>query len=131
MEPAKVVIRFADGRILKGYTNDFFPKKPAFHVGRGPSERGSQVAVDDLKAIFFVRDFEGDPDYVDRKEFTGQQSRFGKKMEITYYDGEVAVGSVLGYDPQRAGFFMVPSDDNSNNLKVFVVSAAVKHIRFL
>ncbi|MCL4475041.1 MAG: hypothetical protein M1508_02270 [Nitrospirae bacterium] len=32
MEPVKIVIRYADGRLIKGYTNDFSPKKSSFHL---------------------------------------------------------------------------------------------------
>ena len=131
MKPAKIVIRFADGKMLKGYTNDFFPKKPSFHVGKSPSEKGSRVSVNDLKAVFFVKDFDGNPYYDDSKEFSEDETYLGRRVEVTYRDGEVMVGTVLGYNPERPGFFMEPSDEQSNNAKVFVVSAAVKDLRFL
>ena len=131
MEQVKVVIRFADGRIVKGYTNDFFPKKPAFHVGSGPSDKGVQVSVQDLKAVFFVRDFEGNPDYDESKVFPEGRSVQGRKVQVTFKDGETLTGAVLGYDPNRPGFFMIPPDERSNNLRVFVVSAAVNKFDFL
>ncbi len=131
MEQVKVVIRFADGKIVKGYTNDFFPKKPAFHVGSGPSDKGIQVSVQDLKAVFFVRDFEGNPDYDESMAFPEGRSVQGRKVQVTFKDGETLTGAVLGYDPNRPGFFMIPPDERSNNLRIFVVSAAVNKFDFL
>jgi len=134
MEPVKVVIRYANGRLLKGYTNDFFPNKPSFHVNPveiGNKDRGVEVLVNQLKAVFFVKDFDGDPSRYDRKNFAGGGQLSGRKAEVKFADGEVIVGSTLGYDPKRPGFFITPADSQSNNLRVFVVSLAVRAFRFL
>ena len=32
MEKVKIVCRYLDGKIIKGYTQDFFPNKPSFHI---------------------------------------------------------------------------------------------------
>lgn len=50
---------------------------------------------------------------------------------MTFKDGEVLVGLTLGYDPNRLGFFVIPVDTQSNNLRVFVVSSAMSKFRFL
>ena len=55
----------------------------------------------------------------------------GKKIEATFKDGEVLVGTTTGYDTQRAGFFLFPADDKTNNTRTFVAAAAVKNVRFL
>jgi hypothetical protein len=52
-------------------------------------------------------------------------------MEVTFKDGEVLVGTTLGYDPSRPGFFIFPADPKSNNIRVFAVATAVKKVRFL
>jgi len=111
--------------------NDFFPSASVFEFREDASRDASRVAIDDLKAIFFVKELDGNPDYSDRKSFSDGETYLGEKIEVTYQDGEVAVGTVLSYDPERPGFLMAPSDENSNNIKVFVVSSAVKGIRFL
>lgn len=47
---------------MKGFVHDFYPNKPRFHV-YPPDSQGSQqaieVIVNDLKAVYFVRDFAG------------------------------------------------------------------------
>jgi hypothetical protein len=134
MEPVKVIMRYADGRLIKGYTNDFFPNKPLFHVRSIDSDRadkGVEVSIKELKAVFFVKDFTGNAAYYEEKKFPEGQRPSGRKVEVTFSDGEVLVGSTLGYDPSRPGFFVVPSDAQSNNLRVFVISSAVKKFRYL
>jgi hypothetical protein len=132
MEPVKIVIRYFDGRLFKGYTNDFFPNKPVFHVRPVESEfsdKGIEVSVMELKAVFFVKDFTGNPEHRELKQFTGQIP--GRKVEVTFADSEVIVGTTLGYDPARPGFFVTPADPASNNLRVFIISTSVKKFRYL
>jgi len=134
MEPVKVVVRYADGRILKGFTEDFLPTNPSFHVrlfNPETSEDSVEILVKDLKAVFFVREFLGDPNYMERKEFLEGAKVIGKGLEIIFKDGELIVGSSLNYDPERPGFFLSPADPQGNNLGIFVVSQAVRKVRYL
>jgi hypothetical protein len=129
----KVVVRFANGKILKGYTQDFFPNKDRFHLfptGK-PDALGVDVFVKDLKAIFLVRDFAGDPQYRERKKFVNGEKPSGRKLEVTFLDGELIVGYTFGYDRNRPGFFVLPADPKSNNIRVFVVASAVRQVRQL
>ena len=134
MELIKVVARFVDGRIIKGFVHDFLPNKPRFHM-YPPDPQASQQAIEvelsDLKAVFFVRDFEGNPQYQERKQFLdGEKPPQGRKVEVTFKDGEMLVGTTLGYDPHRSGFFIFPVDPQANNLRVFAVLKAVDKVRF-
>lgn len=130
MGPVKVVIRYADGRLVKGYTNDFFPNKPTLHVSAGPNDHGAVIRVGELKAVFFVKDFMGNPEHEESNAFDGRKPS-GRKAEVTFKDNEVIVGTTLGYDPGRLGFFLMPADPDSNNIRVFAVNAAVKGFRYL
>jgi hypothetical protein len=85
----------------------------------------------DLKAIFMVRDFTGDSLYKERKKYIEGEQPSGKKVEVTFIDGEVLVGTTLGYNPKRQGFFIFPADPKSNNIRVYVVSSAVEKVRYL
>jgi len=134
MEAVKVVIRYLNGRIIKGFTNDFFPNKPVFHLRPAdskPSDKGVEISVPELKAIFFVKDFAGNPPYNEKKAFGGGPQASGRRVEVIFSDGEVLVGVTLGYDPNRMGFFVTPVDTDSNNLRVFVVSKSVARFRYL
>ena len=90
-----------------------------------------QLDMKDIKALFFVKDFEGNRDYHERKEFNDADVAQGRKVEITFIDGETMQGSTVGYDSKRMGFFLIPTDPNGNNTRIFVVNAAVKEFRYL
>ena len=134
MEPSKIVARYRDGRTLKGTSQNFFPNKPVFHVHRagetGPGDL-VEVNVEDLKAVFFVRDFTGNPKHVERKQLAPGERAQGRLMEVTCKDGEVIVGTTTGYDPKRPGFFLFPIDPSTNNVRIFLVTSAVRTARFL
>jgi len=42
MEKLKVVVRFSDGKLIKGFTGDFFPDKERFHVIPAGNPSGGQ-----------------------------------------------------------------------------------------
>jgi hypothetical protein len=132
MERLKVVARYKDGKVIKGFTHDFFPNKDRFHLfpPDNPSANGFEVFISRLKAVFIVRDFIGNPQYNERKEYIEGEKFSGVKVEVAFEDGEVLFGSTLGYDPKRQGFFLIPADPNSNNIRIFVVSSALKNVRY-
>ena len=133
MEPIKIVARFLNGGIIKGCTQNFFPDKPSFHitpVDPTVSTIPIEIQLKDLKAIFFVRDFLGNRKYKEQKLPNGTKI-IGRKVEVTFKDKEVVIGSVLGYNPKKPGFFLSPSDPHSNNLNIFVVSRAVSKVNYL
>jgi hypothetical protein len=63
------------------------------------------VVIGRLKAVFIVRDFIRNPQCNERKEYMEGEKFSGVKVEGTFEDGEVIVGSTLGYDPKQQGFF--------------------------
>jgi uncharacterized protein DUF6982/PilZ domain-containing protein len=126
----KVVARFLDGRLVRGYTADFHPSKPQLHLSAEPYSNDTLLlALPEMKALFFVRDFAGDQTRIDRNEFgaTGQ----GRKVSVTFHDGETLMGTTLNYRGEGNGFFVQPADSRSNNLRVFVAPGAAQHVRFL
>ena len=56
MAPNKVVVKFKDSTVVKGKTSDFFPNKAQFHLEEINGEI-SEISIEDLKAVFFVKDF--------------------------------------------------------------------------
>jgi hypothetical protein len=130
----KVVVRYTDGRILKGMTADFFPTKDSFHVSvAGSAADADPVEVNrqDLKALFFVKDYAGNPQHVKRNEFDPAHPPVGRRIKVTFKDGEVLVGTTTGYQPSRPGFFVEPADPESNNERCYVVTAATAEVSFL
>jgi len=134
MEQVKLIVRYVDGRIVKGFTEDFSPNKDRFHLRLldNASGNGLQlICFKDLKALFFVRDFGGNPSYNERKAFMEGDRAQGRKVEVTFSDGEKLVGATLGYDPNRPGFFFFPVDDKCNNIKVFAIQSSVETVRYI
>ncbi len=127
----KIVVRYRDGQTLKGYTHDFNPARQQFSlwptVTAPPRERVI-VPLARLKGVFFVRDFAGNPAYVERADDTGP--RHGRRIEVTLVDDEVIVGRTLSYRADGHGFFVNPADALANNLRIFVVAGAVRQVRF-
>ncbi len=120
MERVKVVTPYADGGTLKGFSQDFSPNKDRFHLFPADKPSGAviEVLMKDLKAIFMVRDLAGDPQYKERKKYAENEKPSGRKVEVTFFDREVLVGSTLGYDPKRQGFFSLSCRPKSNNTRV-------------
>jgi hypothetical protein len=130
----KVVARFADGRVVKGMTADFFPGRETFHVSVALAAPGSgsvEIRVKDLKAVFFVKDLTGNPSHVDKKEFDQSRPPAGRRIKVVFNDGEVLVGTTQGYQPGRPGFFVVPADPEANTERCYVVSAFAREVGFL
>jgi len=126
----KVIARFNDGRIVAGYTNNFHPSKEQLHLFSNPRQGESTfIPLAQLKALFFVREFSGNPALIESKDFIDPPQ--GRKVEVTFHDNEVMVGSTLGYRGEGNGFFLHPADGRSNNLRVFVTASGVRRLRFL
>lgn len=128
----RIVARFQDGRLMKGFTTDFLPGKDRFHLT--PEEQGTaakpvEVPVPELKALFFVRSFEGDPQHHRSNE--PNQGGPGRRLRIVFKDGETMVGITQGYDRSRPGFFVIPVDPAGNNERCFVVTAATQEVAFV
>ena len=126
-----VVARYRSGEVVKGYTQDFVPDRPLFHV----LPRGSQVSVAvktaELKAVFFVRDLMGNKLRQKNRKFPAVDSgpQTGRRIAVLFEDGELIVGHAQTYGPEKAGFFVFPADPNGNNLRIYVLRAATKQVK--
>jgi len=127
-----VVARFRDGRLLKGTTQDFAPNRESFHiyVGGDQSSQAVEVQLVELKAVLYVKDFEGNSQHHDEYRFDKVVGH-GRKAEVTFVDGEVVAGFTMGYHADRPGFFLIPADPDSNNERIYVLNASIKSINWV
>lgn len=127
----RIVAHYADGKILKGFTSDFTPNRAMFHLTARSEKQTEVINVNKLKAVFFVKEFDGDPDYREVSDFDESQRVFGAKLRIHFVDGERFVGVGMGYNPDKMGFFMTPCDPDSNTIRAFVVNEFIDHVEKL
>lgn len=130
MAANRVVARMLDGRTIKGSTGDFVPGREVFHVHTLAGET-VPVRHGELKAVFFVRDHAGDPEHREANEFGTGATVHGRKIRVTFSDGETLVGSTQGYSPGRPGFFIVPADPKSNIERCYVVASSTRDVQLL
>jgi hypothetical protein len=134
LAPAKlgmVVLRFMDGRLLKGTTQDFFPDRAEIHLHEDGDESRPpvKVALVGLKAVFFVRTFSGDAAHELQDALADARGQ-GRKVIVHFKDGEILRGFTVGYNPAKRGFFVIPSDPGCNNMRVYVFNEAIDRIEW-
>jgi hypothetical protein len=141
----KVVIQFGAKRI-KGYlespiwntieellSNAPVSSPDAFHIRRLESDIVEEISTRDVKAVFYVNTFDGNPDHKDLNFHSRAPIVHGIWMRLQFLDGEVMEGIVYNsirylVDP---GFFLLPTDPGSNNKLVYVVKSWLTDHRVL
>lgn len=136
----RVAARFNNGKVLKGYVKDFTADSEMVFLDEVGSGMHHIIPINELKALFFVRTFEGDREYRDKKAFGLSPSK-GRKVFIKFKDKESLIGFIDGEIPwqkgftltkpdgvEDTGFFLAPSDTDGNNIKVFVVGSAIERV---
>lgn len=141
----KVVIRLQD-EVIKGFLetvrmeslDDLLQNAatgmPRFlRIKRLGSEAVEEIPTEKAKAVFFVNDFEGDAQHKDLHFYKRAPIIHGLWIRIEFLDGEVMEGLVNNTihflaDP---GFFIRPTDPNSNNRLVYVLKVWLKDCRVL
>ena len=119
----RVVAHFLNGRVLKGSTQDFIPSRPYLHIFPTEDSPGIRVAQQELKALFFVKKLDGDPQRVVIPAFAGgpAENAYGRKIAVRFPDGELICGYSLSTSTARGGFFMATMDSRGNNERIYVV----------
>jgi hypothetical protein len=134
MEHLKIIAKYRNGTKVMGTTRNFDPQRSSFHVVPlgGIHGQTQEVLIRDLKAMFVVRDFFGDPTREKHNTFESAGTEpYGTKLSVIFEDGEELQGVTLDLDHEARGFFLFPADPESNNRRVFVVRDAVREIRHL
>jgi hypothetical protein len=127
----RVVVRYLDGRLLKGCASQFAPERGAVEIWESPEASLTNrviVPFGQLKAIFFVRDFDGGATYLSANPSRARVC--GRKVTVTFLDGEELTGATLNYQTAGPGFFVHPLDEQTNNLRVYVLTQAIRHVKF-
>ena len=129
----KMVVKYKDGKIVKGWSTDFGPNKEIFHLHL-LEENGKdtlEIEISSLKAVFFVKDYKGNKYYEKIRTFEGSPkgTPTERKIVIIFKDGENFYGTTHSYNSERKGFYVYPIDPKDNNDRVFVINPAVNSVK--
>jgi len=94
-----------------------------------PEWQEIKVALKDLKAVFFVWEFAGNPE--DHDSLHTGAPMGGRTIEVTFTDGEKIVGRTEGHSLQPIGFFLYPANPKGNNIRIFVVTKNTRQVRLV
>ncbi|HEY2953902.1 MAG TPA: hypothetical protein VGK89_01490 [Candidatus Eisenbacteria bacterium] len=127
----RIVAHALNGKLIKGTTQDFSPNRPLFHIQLADGSENAEVRSRNIKAVFFVKEFDGDHTRHDIKGFMSGpgETAHGKKIAVRFKDGELLCGYSLTYSQEREGFFMFPADPKSNNIRIYVMVAATVEVK--
>jgi hypothetical protein len=127
----KVIVRTRDKRIFRGFSKSELINDKVHVI----DAKGNQQEFDleDLKAVFFVKDFDGDPSYREVRFVRGSAVAQWLWAQATFFDGEVIEGRLRNgmslFDSR--GVFLWLSDEEANNEVVFVVRSALRDFRIV
>jgi hypothetical protein len=142
----KVVAHRSDGSLVKGYTDgvpEFYaaslakpdPVAPPEVLRLKTADNGGHVDVslDQLKALFFVKSFEGSTQYTEVKFFKSHPIVEGLWVRLRFHDDELTEGVIFNsiHFLLNPGFFLKPPDPLSNNQMVYVLRSSLKEFRVL
>ncbi len=127
MDKMKVVVRLQDKTLLKGKISNFSPFHSFFQLDllNGDSVL---VKIDKIKAMFFVKSFDGNKHY--KYKYEDNLSWIGDKITLKFRDGEKMVGYSQHFDFTPKGYFITPADVNGNNTYVFASKSAIDSMSF-
>jgi hypothetical protein len=122
----RVVAHCRDGKIIKGLSRDVDPPKPTCNI-TSPAGTASEVALADLKALYFVRSFSGEPGRHESTVLDPKDPRLHNSLFVTVHfdDGEKLVGLAHRGHPDGPFFYLLPVDRGSNNIRILVNREAV------
>ena len=123
-----IVARYLNGRVLKGSTTDFHSAHGVFHLTPPSGGRREAVHTGGMKALYCVRSLSGNPNRTDHRLFPNQEGRIRPRLWLRFLDGEAMpawpVSPILG----PAGFWVLPTDADSNLEKAYVFRRAVDEV---
>jgi hypothetical protein len=129
MTKYKVVVRFKDKTLLKGTISNFSPFFLSLFQLELLNGDSVTVNIDKIKAMFFVKSFEGNKQY--KYKYEDKLSWVGDKIALQFEDGERMVGYTQHLDYSTKGYFITPADVNGNNTYVFASKSAIDNMSFL
>jgi hypothetical protein len=91
------------------------------------------VVLTELKALFFVKSFEGSKLYSELKFFSAHPVVEGIWARLNFHDNETIEGVIYNslHFLSNDGFFLKPPDPRSNNEMMYVLKSSLRDFRIL
>jgi len=128
----KVVLHTRKHQIYRGFSKKEFIGDSVRILDENGKE--SSYPLTDLKAVFFVREFNGDPAYDEVLFLRKEQPRPWLWVHVEFEDGEVIEGRIKNDEEiinGSKGFFVWISDEFANSESVFVVKESIRRFKIM
>ncbi len=141
----KVVVQ-TGGQVFKGYIESQQWEELEGLLVQGPRRlpdvlrlRGAQddvfreIPLKGVKAVFFVKSFEGQGTHNYLKFFSNAPMVHGIWVQVQFRDGEIMEGIILNGMQHlvEPGFFLHPTDPDGNNKLIYVLKSSLTDFRVL
>lgn len=128
----KAVVRLLDGKVHRGFCRQEDVKEDSVRIILQDGKEET-FSLSEIKGVFFVKDFKGNPEYEPVKFLDKHSGRASALVRIEFLDDEVLEGLVRDHTGllQSSGFYLWPSDENTNNGLIYIVKKAVKKFEIL
>jgi len=113
----RVVVHTVEGQVKRGQLADPDLGADRLSLLAQAGAAPELLPADRVRAIFFMLGANESP-----------AAPSGLKVRVTFRDGRQVAGFSPDYDPQSAGFFMVPADTRTNTARIWVYRKAVRQV---
>ncbi len=129
----KVVIRKLDKNLVKGYLDPESSLTPEGVEVLDLEGRLIVLPLDEIKGVYFVRDFDGHRERTERKIFLSRPRMNGLWVRMRFKDAEILDGLISQdlLSHEAHGYHVTLPDVYSNNLKIFIPRGALAAIEVL
>jgi hypothetical protein len=141
----KIVAHAKDGRLYKGFLHNGVEDLPPSAGVPRPAELPPQlkikaidgkthnIALSELKAVFFVKSFDGSKQYTETKFFNAHPVLEGIWARLHFNDNETIEGVIYNslHFLTSEGFFLKPPDPHSNNQMMYVLKSSLRDFRIM
>jgi Family of unknown function (DUF6982) len=129
----KVVVRKLDKELVKGYLDPEAFLTPTGVEMLDLEGRLLNLPLDQIKGVYFVRDFDGHRERTERKVFLSRPRMNGLWVRMTFKDAEILDGliseNLLSHEAH--GYFVTMPDAYSNNLKIYIPRSALSGLEVM
>ncbi len=123
----KIVARKFDGEEIQGHINSAAFLGPEGFEVLDLSGRVQVIPIEEVKGIYFVRDFDSWPTRNERKVFLSRPKIGGLWVKLTFRDNDVIEGVIPNdlTSHQDPGLMVTPPDVSGNSQKIYIPKSAL------